>query len=75
MSRAKFEEWAEKEMWTLFWDDEVKDALLSAWLAGRESMRDEAAQIARQSIDPDWPSDDLSLQAETIADCIKLLKP
>lgn len=44
MSRAKFEEWCKQERGMLC-NDETQALMLSAWLAGRESMRDEAAKV------------------------------
>lgn len=51
MSRAKFEEWLNKPCsaiedpvaWVV---SDVDSIAYQAWLAGRESMRDEAAEIA-----------------------------
>lgn len=48
MSRAKFEEWARSKGYDLDkWEEEFESFLTVAahegWLAGRESMRDEAA--------------------------------
>lgn len=50
MSRAKFEEWARSKGYDLDkWEEEFESFLTVAahegWLAGRESMRDEAAAI------------------------------
>lgn len=42
-----------------------------AWLSSRRQALEEAAAIAESKVDPEWPGDDLSVQAASIASAIR----
>jgi HPt (histidine-containing phosphotransfer) domain-containing protein len=80
MTPAQIERLARQAGVTLFGDDPEAGAW-AFWLHElhqfaalvRAAALEEAAQLAEDEIDPEWPGDDLSRQAESLAGSIRAL--
>ena len=62
MSRDNFEEFLKQNSDALFWN--TSDAMFKAWLAGRESMRDEAKKKSKTMA---WECNECGSQEYTMA--------
>ena len=82
MSREAFEAWERDNHITFvsrssgqYTTDTVsRDALRNLWQAATAAALEEAAEVCEKEIDPEWPNDDISLQAQACADAIRALK-
>jgi hypothetical protein len=78
-TRKAFEAWAKERGWNLatypggVYVHHELAACLAAWTASRSQALEEAALIADGAIDPEWPNDDMSVQAQDIAAAIRKL--
>lgn len=80
MSRAKFEEWARSKGYDLDKLEEEFESLLTCaahegWLAGRESMMDEAADKCKESQKGDGRAQARYVTAGNISDAIRKIEP